>query len=467
MTIQDATAKVTRTGNGSATSFSFAPIVMQKAADILVVKKNTSTGVETTLTEGTGTSNYSVTLTASDYPSTGSIVFPASGAERLSSSETVTIKRNPSITQDADLENQGGYYPDTVEDALDRGVMISMSQQEDIDRSLKGPITDTVSVEIPSQADRANNFLSFDATGVPVASAGTTSGVTVTSFMATVLDDTTAAAARTTLGAAATSDLPSAASTTAAGIVELATTAETTTGTDALRAVTPDGLHDMTSLAGAAWFLDEDAMGTNSATKVASQQSIKAYVTSSVAASPKGRVKLVDNDWSSGTPSSVTFEDADGMDWSTYSYFDIELQGYISASCRLLCTFSQGGAYETGGTDYFYANTGKIFTEGYSNGTSAISIPNVSNQIYKGGSQYNEMFHMKASLYPGLSDGTNIGGPYIHWSFVSSVAAGGNRGHANGSGSLRNLDAALIDGIKFEQNTGNMPNGSFKVWGIV
>ena len=36
-----------------------------------------------------------------------------------------------------------------------------------------------------------------------------------------------------------------AASATVAGIVELATTAETTTGSDAARAVTPDGLHDM------------------------------------------------------------------------------------------------------------------------------------------------------------------------------------------------------------------------------
>ena len=78
------------------------------------------------------------------------------------------------------------------------------------------------------------------------------------------------------------------ASTTAAGIVELATTAETTTGTDATRAVTPDGLHDMTSLAGAAWFLDEDDMASDSETKTASQQSIKAYVTSSIAASGGG-----------------------------------------------------------------------------------------------------------------------------------------------------------------------------------
>lgn len=69
-----------------------------------------------------------------------------------------------------------------------------------------------------------------------------------------------------------------AATSSAAGIVELATTAETETGTDATRAVTPDGLHDMTTLAGAGWFLDEDTMASNSATKTVSQQSVKAYV---------------------------------------------------------------------------------------------------------------------------------------------------------------------------------------------
>lgn len=67
------------------------------------------------------------------------------------------------------------------------------------------------------------------------------------------------------------------ASTTVAGVVELATTAETETGTDATKAVTPDALHDMTTLAGKAWFLDEDNMASDSPTKTASQQSIKAY----------------------------------------------------------------------------------------------------------------------------------------------------------------------------------------------
>lgn len=77
-------------------------------------------------------------------------------------------------------------------------------------------------------------------------------------------------------------DIVAAATASAAGKVELATTAETETGTDATRAVTPDGLHDMTTLAGAAWFLDEDTMSSDSAVKTASQQSIKAYVDAAV-----------------------------------------------------------------------------------------------------------------------------------------------------------------------------------------
>jgi len=76
--------------------------------------------------------------------------------------------------------------------------------------------------------------------------------------------------------------LKQAASTTATGVVELATTAETTTGTDATRAVTPDGLNDMTDLSNKSWFLDEDNFASNDDTKVASQQSIKNYVDTAV-----------------------------------------------------------------------------------------------------------------------------------------------------------------------------------------
>jgi len=96
--------------------------------------------------------------------------------------------------------------------------------------------------------------------------------------------DMTWLTASTGLTISGTSMTARTASDTQTGIVELATTAETETGTDTARAVTPDGLHDMTTLAGAAWMLDEDNMASDSATKVASQQSIKAYVDAAITA---------------------------------------------------------------------------------------------------------------------------------------------------------------------------------------
>jgi hypothetical protein len=275
MTISTTTKKVTGSGNDSATSFSFSPFTVFLTSDLLVVHV-TAAGVETTLTEGTGTTNYSVTLTTpTSLPSSGSITYPATLGTELATGDSIVIKRVVDLLQDVDLFNQGGFFPDVLEGALDTAMMVDLQQQDDIDRSLKGPITDTVSVEIPSETARASKFLTFDASGIPTVSAGSADSVTVTTFMATVLDDTTAAAARTTLGVPAAA---SSATSSAEGLVELATTSETATGTDATRAVTPEGLHDMTTLSGAAWFLDEDTLSSDSDVKVPSQQSVKAYV---------------------------------------------------------------------------------------------------------------------------------------------------------------------------------------------
>ena len=191
------------------------------------------------------------------------------------------------------------------------------------------------------------------------------------------------------------------------------------------------------------------------------------FIQNGTALAPPGRVLLVDNQWSTGTPSTLTFLASDGLDWNTYSYFDIELSGLISSSSRIMCRMSQGGTFITASPNYHYANTGQGFSPSFSNGTASINIPNASNQIYKGGAQYNEMFHLKASFYNALSDGTNIDGPYVHWSLAANVIGSGNRAHANGTGALRNVDDTVVDGISFQTTPGNMPNGSFRVWGIV
>jgi len=255
-----------------------------------------------------------------------------------------------------------------------------------------------------------------------------------------------------------------AASTSVPGIVELATTAETTTGTATDRAITPDGLKDMTSLAGAAWFLDEDAMGTNSATKVASQQSVKAYVTSSVAAVALPRVLLVNTEIT-GTPSALTFEDADGMNWSTYKYFEFELSSFVSVAMNILVQMSQGGSYETGGTDYAYGSAGVTFTAGADHDHSSINCPHAA-EIYKGSGGYDEGFALSGTLHLNITDGTDKMGPFFHWSLGSNVAAGGYAGAASGTGWLRNGVSTAIDGIKFSCSSGNLVDGHFRVWGI-
>ena len=65
---------ITAVGNGSATTFSFSPGTIQQNSDLTVIHV-AADGTETTLTEGTGSINYSVSVTY--YPGTGSIVYPA------------------------------------------------------------------------------------------------------------------------------------------------------------------------------------------------------------------------------------------------------------------------------------------------------------------------------------------------------------------------------------------------------
>jgi len=162
MTISSTTSKVKFTGNGSTTVWSFSFSVY--AASDLVVTLTNSAGVETTLTEGTGASNYSVSVAS--YPGTGSITYPATGSTRLQGSESLTISRVIPLTQTIDLQNQGGYFPDVQEEGFDRGIYVSQQLKEESDRAIKIPVSDSgVSLTLPAAAVRSGKVMSFDASG--------------------------------------------------------------------------------------------------------------------------------------------------------------------------------------------------------------------------------------------------------------------------------------------------------------
>ena len=157
------------TGNGTASTFPFAFKVFA-ATDIDVIRLTTSTGVEATLVLN---SDYSVSLNGDQNTNPGGTVTLLAGA--LASGFTLTITSDIANLQPTDITNQGGFYPEVIEDALDRAT-IQIQQISDIgDRTVKIPISDGSGLDmtLPTAATRQGKYLVFDATGQPAVSSGT------------------------------------------------------------------------------------------------------------------------------------------------------------------------------------------------------------------------------------------------------------------------------------------------------
>ena len=160
MTVSTQLPKRIHDGNDAATVFSFSPIVMNKATEI-VVTHTTSAGAETTLSEGTGASAYSVQVTS--YPGTGTITYPEDEVVPLPTGETLTIKRVTVLEQQTDLHNQGGYFSETHEDQFDKFVMIDLQQQEELDRSFRFPVSYDGGIPPITNAPVASGILRINA----------------------------------------------------------------------------------------------------------------------------------------------------------------------------------------------------------------------------------------------------------------------------------------------------------------
>lgn len=200
MTITNENQRDDYIGNDVTTVFNYTFRITVDAD--LELTRISATGVKSTPILGT---DYSVQKAGED---TGTITLLL-GA--LLTGETLTIRRILDFKQETDIANQSAFFANIHEDSFDRFVMLMQQLAETDSRSLKVPEEEVGSIALstlPNLATRKSKFFAWNAAGEPIAASGVTS-VPVSTFMETLLDDTSAVAGRdtllTTIGAVLTS----------------------------------------------------------------------------------------------------------------------------------------------------------------------------------------------------------------------------------------------------------------------
>jgi hypothetical protein len=118
-------------GNGANTSFNY-PFRIFAAADLRVIRTDAD-GNDTLLTL-----NVDYAVSGAGEPGGGIVTYPLAGAP-LAPGEYLTLLRVIALTQETDIQNQGGFYPRVIEDALDRLAMQVQQNAEELTRSIKLP----------------------------------------------------------------------------------------------------------------------------------------------------------------------------------------------------------------------------------------------------------------------------------------------------------------------------------------
>jgi len=155
-------------GNGAATEFDYTfrvldetHLTVQRRDYVTKIVDKTYLPSEYTVA-GIGTNAGSVTLNG-----------PA-----LSDDYEVVITRTVPVVQEVDIVNQGGFFPEVIEEQLDLTTMGLQQVREKAERSLTLPPGETGSA-LPSAAERAGKYIAFNASGDPYVTEGTGSNSSI------------------------------------------------------------------------------------------------------------------------------------------------------------------------------------------------------------------------------------------------------------------------------------------------
>lgn len=284
--------------------------------EITVLQTFFATGLTSTLVL---TTDYSVT--GVENPSGGNIVL-VTGA---STGDIITIIGNTPLSRVTDFNDAGDFLASELNGQFDKITRILQENETETDRSVLLAPEDTVdSITLPITSERASKFLGFDASGEAIAALPTGSGVPVSPFMQTLLDDSSAAEGRTTL------DCQEDVVTTRGDMIRGSSLgeAERLPIGSANYLVKSDG----TDISWGFEVLDEDDMSSDSATKLATQQSIKAYIDSLTSERPCIMVFLsADQTVTTGVTTKI---ELDSIIIDEGSYFDAAQYRWVPPAGR-------------------------------------------------------------------------------------------------------------------------------------
>lgn len=191
MTVSSTTARQTYIGDGSLATYSYNFRIFDDA-DLVLVKRNTTTGDETPLAL---TADYTVTGAGSYNGGTFTLA-----AGNLPTGYTLAAFRELDLLQPTDLRNQGAYLAEVQERALDRFVMICQQLQDQVNRSIRLPDSEAGgdAFKLPAKEVRALMGPYFDIDGNLVVGAPASAPVSVA--MQPVVAAETLIAARAAFG---------------------------------------------------------------------------------------------------------------------------------------------------------------------------------------------------------------------------------------------------------------------------
>jgi len=159
MTVSSTLSKKVYNGDGNEMTFP-TEFAFLANADVTATLTDAN-GVETTWIEGT---HYTLSGAGSGSAGTLTVISPpSSNIPKLG--ETLTIRRVPEATQNTDLPVGDSLSAEVLEQALDRGVMLTQRTLEELDRAIKLPVAESGAGTLPSIGSRSGKLAGWDSSG--------------------------------------------------------------------------------------------------------------------------------------------------------------------------------------------------------------------------------------------------------------------------------------------------------------